>query len=413
MNMSRDERPWLIFRKTRENRYTLPPLLGILEGEGLSRDFRIQIADSPQQAIDGALGRGLLCFSFMTPQLDRVRKEVERLRQRLGEEALFIAGGAHATGDPEGTRGLGFDFVFAGEGEETFPSFLRGYLHGKLPDASVLWGARNSCVFSSHPPHALEQRFFSPVEITRGCFYSCAFCQTPRIFGHHLRHRPAEQVAGHLRRSLFFGYRQTAFISPNAFSYGSTSCSAPDLGAIEELLGACREAGLEGLHFGCYPSEVRPDWVHPGVLRIVRRYCRNKTIVLGAQTGSDDLLARLQRGHKAADALRAARWIREAGFRPHVDFVFGFPEEEREDRLRSLRLMETMISETGAKIHAHTFMPLPGTPLGGSKPASLDDETRESLLRWEKEGRLDGWWREQEEAAWKILAWRERGWIKK
>jgi radical SAM superfamily enzyme YgiQ (UPF0313 family) len=169
---------------------------------------------------------------------------------------------------------------------------------------------------------------------------------------------------------------------------------------------------LEGIHFGCSPSEVRPDWVTPEVLELVKKYCRNRTVVLGAQSGSDSLLEKLKRGHSAEQGLKAARWIHQAGFRPHVDFVFGFPGETLEDRRLSLRLIEEMIQDLGARVHAHTYMPLPMTPLFRETPSVLDEATKEALRGWKKKGKLDGWWEEQEKIAWKIVEWRDRGVIR-
>jgi B12-binding domain/radical SAM domain protein len=412
MALGRDERPYLIFWKTRENRYTLPVILGCLEGEGLYRNFHIHLAGSVEQIPgEAASAKAIVGFSFMTPQLWQVKQEVEKLRMILAKEAVLLAGGPHATGDPQGTLGLGFDFVFVGESEQTFPTFLRQFLGGKLPDASILFGEKNSCLFSTYPPHSLEQRYFAPVEITRGCCYNCSFCQTPRIFGHPLRHRSPGSVAAHLKRAIAYGYRHSAFISPNAFSYGSTGSQGANLTAIEELLSACRQAGIAAIHFGCFPSEVRPDWVHPEILQLVKTYCRNKTIVLGAQSGSDSILASLNRGHTAQQALTASRWIRQAGFTPHVDFVFGFPGETLEDRRLSLLLMAEMIEKHGARIHAHTYLPLPGTPLFQKEPSQLDSGTKNELGNWERKKKLDGWWKEQEAMAWKIVEWRDKGLI--
>jgi len=213
----------------------------------------------------------------------------------------------------------------------------------------------------------------------------------------------------YLQQAIPHGFLQTKFISPNAFSYGSKDRCGPNLERMEELLAACRGAGIEGIHFGCFPSEVRPDWVTPEVLELVKKHCRNRTIVLGAQTGSDSLLEKLKRGHTAEQALNAARCIRQAEFMPHVDFVFGFPGETMEDRKVTLQMIDRLIQELGAKIHAHTYMPLPGTPLFQENPSALDPSTKEILLDWEKKKRLDGWWKEQEIIAWKIVEWRDRG----
>jgi B12-binding domain/radical SAM domain protein len=410
MALVKDERPLLIFRKTRGNRYTLAALLGCLEGAGLAGSFCIFIAGSLEEVSKkAASGKAIVGFSFMTPHLWEVGEEMKELRRTVGKETVFLAGGPHATGDPQGTLRLGFDFVFVGESERTFPAFLRQFLEGRSPDARVLHGEKNSCLFASCPPHSLAYRFFAPVEITRGCLYDCSFCQTPRIFGHSLFHRNPESIAGYMKGAIPYGYRQGTFISANAFSYGSESRQGPNVSAIEGLLSTCRQTGIGGIHFGCYPSEVRPDWVHPEILQLVRRDCRNKTIVLGAQSGSDSLLSRLKRGHTAEQALTAARFIRQAGFMPHVDFVFGFPGETIEDRQLSLRLMERMMGEQGAKIHAHTYLPLPGTPLFAEDPSRLDPETKNELTNWERKKKLDGWWKEQETMAWKIIDWRDRG----
>ncbi len=408
-----DDRPFLVFRKSQGNRFTLPVLLGCVEQRGLSKDFRVLLASSRDEIshqVSG--GKALIGYSFMTLSLEEVREEVKWLRENLSGEPIFLAGGSHATGDPEGTLGLGFDFAFSGEAEETFPYFLQQFLDRKLPAAKIL-KAENSAEHSlTHPPFSLEHRFFAPIEITRGCLYGCSFCQTPRIFGHRLRHRPPENVAATLRAAIPHGFLQSAFVSPNAFSYGAVNSPEPDLDKMEAFLTACQAAGLEGIHFGCYPSEVRPDWVTPEVLELVKKYCRNRTVVLGAQSGSDSLLEKLKRGHTAEKNLEAARWIHQAGFMPHVDFVFGFPGETLEDRRLSLRLIEKMIQELGARIHAHTYMPLPMTPLFRETPSVLDAATKAALRGWEKKGKLDGWWKEQERIAWKIVEWRDRGVIK-
>src|SRR3972149_2058251 len=103
-----DERPFLIFRKTRGNRFTLPVLLGCIEAEGLAGNFSLLLADSLEGIIRKAGSRECVAaFSFMTPDLLQVREEVGRLRRTLPRNSVFLAGGAHATGDPEGTPQLG------------------------------------------------------------------------------------------------------------------------------------------------------------------------------------------------------------------------------------------------------------------------------------------------------------------
>jgi B12-binding domain/radical SAM domain protein len=400
--------PLLIFRQSRENRFSLPILLGCIEEEGLAKQFDVVLCKSPRDLLlQGRQGEGIIAFSFMTPKILQAQQEIQNLRMSLGNRWLFIAGGSHPSADPIGTLRLGFDFVFVGEAEETFPDFLRGFLAGRLPASAILEGERDSSRFGQYPSYFLQQNFFAPLEITRGCPYNCAYCQTPRIFGHKLRHRTASNAARYLRETITRGYRQHRFLSPNAFSYGAAGIQPPDGDSLEALFSACLAVGSQGLHFGCYPSEVRPEWVNPDVLQRVKKYCRNRTLVLGVQSGSDGILEKVRRGHSVEQARQAARFIHEAGFRPHVDFVFGFPGEGMEDRKLSLRLMEEMIQGLDANIHAHTFLPLPGTPLFWETPSPLDPDTKQVLKRWEQKKKVDGWWEEQEDLAWKIVGWRD------
>ncbi len=404
------QRPFLVLRQTRQNRYTLPTLLGIIEKEGLQGQFRILLARSAEEIpIQIKSSPAIVGFSFMTPQIGTVREEVSRLRQTLPKETIFLAGGPHPTGDPKGTLAFGFDYIFAGEAERVFPLFLRQFLGGTRPSHFLIQEETGAPSLDDYPPFPSEGRYFSPIEITRGCLYHCHFCQTPRIFGPHPRHRSPQGVQKAIGQAVPRGFRQAFFRTPNAFAYLSEKEGSPNLAAMEELLQACRQGGVQGVHFGCFPSEVRPDWVTPEALDLIRKYCRNQTIVLGAQSGSDALLSRLKRKHTAREALLACQWIHRARFTPHVDFVFGFPGETPEDRRLSLALMGRMIEGEGARIHAHTYMPLPGTPLFWKEPTPLDDPTRNALALWEQRRKMDGWWREQEDMARKIIEWRDQG----
>ena len=120
----RDERLFLAFRKHPGNRFTLPVLIGCLEEKGLSQNFRVVIAQSREEMVRKVGGKdSLIGFSFMTPDFGQVREEIEWLRAHLSGNPVFLAGGAHPSGDPGGTLRMGFDFVFIGESEETFPQF--------------------------------------------------------------------------------------------------------------------------------------------------------------------------------------------------------------------------------------------------------------------------------------------------
>jgi B12-binding domain/radical SAM domain protein len=249
------------------------------------------------------------------------------------------------------------------------------------------------------PPFAIRHTRFAPVEISRGCPYACAFCQTPFFMGGRMRHRSVEAVTHWVREAMGAGYSYLRFVSPDAFAYGSPNGRTPNLEAIERLLFEMNQLmERELIYFGSFPSEVRPENVSAEALALVTRYAANDNIVFGAQTGSPRLLRELRRGHTVEDVCRAAEFTLQAGLKPIIDFMFGLPGETEEDQRLSLQLIEDLAA-MGATIHSHTFMPLPGTPLADAPAGRVTTEVESILGRLSKDGFHIGQWRKQEELA--------------
>jgi radical SAM superfamily enzyme YgiQ (UPF0313 family) len=155
--------------------------------------------------------------------------------------------------------------------------------------------------------------------------------------------------------------------------------------------------------FGSFPSEIRPEHVSREALRLVKRYCANNNIIVGAQSGSDRILQAAKRGHGVEEIKRAVRLGTEEGFRINVDMIFGMPGEDPTDVADSLTLAKEL-AEAGARIHAHTFMPLPGTPWRDAPPGDVDAETIAEVDRLSQQGALYGHWQKQRDHAARLAA---------
>jgi B12-binding domain/radical SAM domain protein len=249
------------------------------------------------------------------------------------------------------------------------------------------------------PAFAHARGRYNAIELTRGCIYACAFCQTPFLFKARFRHRSVANVVEHVAICRSVGRRDIRFVTPTSMSYGSADESV-DLDAIDELLGACRQAaGPHGrVFFGSFPSEVRPEHVTPAALRLLRRHVANDNLVIGAQSGSDRVLAATNRGHDVASIERAVRVALAEGFRPNVDLLFGLPSEEPADAAATVALAERL-ADLGARVHSHTFMPLPGTPLRSAAPGRVSEQTAAALDRLAGQGRQYGQFRQQQQVA--------------
>jgi B12-binding domain/radical SAM domain protein len=217
------------------------------------------------------------------------------------------------------------------------------------------------------------------------------------MFGGQFRHRSVASVREHVRGMVERGLKDIRFITPTSLSYGSPGPD-PDLGAVEELLaGVKEELPPRGrVFFGSFPSEVRPEHVTPEAMRLLKRYVANDNLIIGAQSGSDRVLAASGRGHGTSPVRDAVRIAIEHGFRPNVDFIFGMPGEDEGDQAASLRLAADL-ADLGARIHTHTFMPLPGTPWRDAEPAFIPLSTMRELDRLAQRGDAYGHWRKQAE----------------
>lgn len=113
---------------------------------------------------------------------------------------------------------------------------------------------------------------------------------------------------------------------------------------------------------------------------MLRRYVDNDNLIIGGQSGSERVLESSRRGHDVESIVRACRVALEAGFLPNVDFILGLPDEAREDVQVTVALMNRL-ADLGARVHGHTFMPLPGTPFRDTAPGAVDEKTRVELER--------------------------------
>ncbi len=410
----------LVFVRTSYNANSVAALTGALEVDPRFSDLVIHFLwdDTDLVGRGGELAergqRLVVAFSFATANVSEVVGALACLRGCLHNKGLtnvtFVAGGPHPSGDPAGTLGMGFDVVVIGEGERTFPDLLARLFDGdSLTDLPGLafWnggqvkrsGRAPMVDMDAFPPFAVRHTRFAPVEISRGCPYACAFCQTPFFMGGRMRHRSVEAVAHWVKEAIGAGYSYLRFVTPDAFAYGSPDGRTPNLEAIERLLLEMnRLMERELIYFGSFPSEVRPENVSAEALALVTRYAANDNIVFGAQTGSPRLLKELRRGHTVEDVCRAAEFTLQAGLKPIIDFMFGLPGETEEDQRLSLQLIEDLAA-MGATIHSHTFMPLPGTPLADAPPGRVAPEVESILGRLSKDGLHTGQWRKQEELA--------------
>ena len=251
--------------------------------------FILNPADGPQDDVT--------CYSLNS------LNEAEFCDEIAGAGCITVAGGPHATALYREVAEYA-DYVVVGEGEHALPRLLAAIRDGDdrpVPGVATrerYEPARSAVRLDAYPAFSQMKGY---VEISRGCPHSCAYCQTPQIFGRCMRHRSVDAVARYANR-----YEHARFVSPNAFAYGSDG-TRPRWDRIERLFRKLEHR----IWFGTFPSEVRPEFVCDESLSLVNRYCANTRLHFGAQSGSDAVLARIRRGHTVADVIAAVELCRE------------------------------------------------------------------------------------------------------
>lgn len=226
----------------------------------------------------------------------------------------------------------------------------------------------------NYTPYCELPALHPPIEIMRGCTNGCMYCQTPRLCRGRVRFRSLENiekiVADYAKR--FPAPLDLRIIAPNSLGYQSVDGRTPNIPALRGLLDIAKRYNAR-LYLGSFPSEVRPDFVTPETVQILKD-CNAPMVAVGAQAGSDSELKRMCRGHTVQQVLDAAILMRAADLVPNVDFILCCPNETEEEQCDTVRFAQKLL-DLGCHIRLHHFMPLPGTPWANLPPTKLYPKT--------------------------------------
>jgi B12-binding domain/radical SAM domain protein len=405
----------------KQNKYSFNALVGALETQafyGAVDTYFFTNKEDLEGGLDKIINNYkqiILGVSFFTTQLWDIHSLMKQFRKKYGDSILLIAGGPHPTGDPHGTLNIGFDIVIVGEGEETLIELLqciknqenlfdiKGIAYLNKEGIYNYTGKRQPINLDQYPPFPIEHSKFGAIEITRGCPYVCYFCQTPYILGTQPRHRSIESICKYIKIMKEKNLTDIRFITPNAFSYGSSDGKTLSLPHLENLLNKIKDiiAPDGRIFLGSFPSEVRPEHVTKETLGLIKKYCANDNIIIGAQSGSQDILDSCHRGHNLEDIYNSVKLTIEENLIANVDFIFGLPKETEKDINLTIKLMEDLV-KLGARIHTHSFIPLPQTPFMNESPKRIDENIKLYIKKITSMGLAFGDWAKQERLSIKI-----------
>ena len=229
--------------------------------------------------------------------------------------------------------------------------------------------------FDFLPEAAAAQGLTAFLTIQEGCDKFCSFCVVPYTRGAEASRSEAAVIA-EARRLVAQGSREITLLGQNVNAWhGLGADGAPStLGRLARAL-----AAIPGL------DRIRYTTSHPRDMddALIAAHAEIPALMpflhLPVQSGSDRMLAAMNRRHTVADYLDVVARLRAA--RPDMalssDFIVGHPGETEADFEATLQLIRTV---GFVSAFSFRYSPRPGTP-AASLAQSVDDATADRRLQ--------------------------------
>ncbi|MFC1884767.1 B12-binding domain-containing radical SAM protein [Thermodesulfobacteriota bacterium] len=263
-----------------------------------------------------------------------------------GRGMPVVLGGVHVTIRPE-EAALHADIIVIGPAEQTWPSLIRDFNHGRLKKRYDNTEPRARAIAGMPIPRRdlqKSRRYNIPQTImaTRGCRHACDFCSVPLAFPGYTK-RPVDEVVSEIQR---LGDRLMVFNDVSLFD---------DLEYSKELIQAM--IPLKKRWGGLGTVSVADD---AELLELLERSgCIY--LLIGFESVEQTALNEIQKGfNKQSEFPRQMKALHEHGISVQGCFMFGFDHdsptvfEETVDRVNELKVDIPRYS---------ILTPYPGTPL--------------------------------------------------
>jgi tRNA-2-methylthio-N6-dimethylallyladenosine synthase len=227
--------------------------------------------------------------------------------------------------------------------------------------------------FDFLPEAAAHQGVIANLTIQEGCDKFCSFCVVPYTRGAEAS-RPATSVIAEARRMATGGSREIVLLGQNVNAYHGEGLDGKVWGLARLLEALAEIPGVRRLRYTTsHPSDMTDELIaahrdNPALMPFLH---------LPVQSGSDRILAAMNRRHKADDFRRIVARLREV--RPDMaftsDFIVGHPGETDADFAATMAL----VRETGfALAYSFKYSARPGTPAAGLP--QLDEAVKDARL---------------------------------
>ncbi len=276
------------------------------------------------------------------------KKAMDLIRRYLREGKGVVVAGCLSPIAKETLEGEGAIVVFPGE-------------YDALPELLGL-------------PHSKAKRLISGpsafVTIIEGCGNFCSYCVVPYARGPE-RSRPPDEILAEIKELEAQGLLDLTLLGQNVSTY---SCDGVDFPGLLEMIH--EETKIPFIKF----TTSHPRDIDRRLVETVARHPRlSRWFHMPLQSGSDRILALMNRGYTSGDYIRKIEMIRS--ILPDAvittDLMVGFPTETEEDFQATLRVVEWVGFD---RAFMFSFDPRPRAR-ASEMPGQLSREVKQARLR--------------------------------
>tara|TARA_X000000368_G_scaffold410846_1_gene394879 strand:- start:912 stop:2198 length:1287 start_codon:yes stop_codon:yes gene_type:complete len=218
-----------------------------------------------------------------------------------------------------------------------------------------------------------KERTRAFLQIQQGCDHRCTFCIIP--FGRgNSRSVPVNEVIDNAQKLIDFGHNEIVLTGVDITSWGKDLENRPSLGSLVKLI-LKKVIGLKRLRLSSIdPAEIDFDLMD--ALSTQEKLMPH--LHLSIQHGNDLILKRMKRRHLARDVVRFVEQARKnrPGIVLGADFISGFPTENCEAHLSSLKLINDLEICWG---HIFPYSPRNGSP--AAKMPQIESKLRKDRAK--------------------------------
>jgi tRNA-2-methylthio-N6-dimethylallyladenosine synthase len=289
-------------------------------------------------------------------ELGRLRVLKQAREQGGGRLILAVAGCvAQAEGAEITARAPYVDLVLGPQSYHRLPEMVTRI--SRAAGAVIETDFPTEQKFDFLPDSTTPQGVTAFLTIQEGCDKFCSFCVVPYTRGSEFS-RSAAAVLAEARHLVGQGAREITLLGQNVNAWHGEGLAGGTWSLDRLLLELAEIPGLARLRYTTsHPRDMDDALIaaHGTIPQLM------PFLHLPVQSGSDRMLAAMNRGHKADDYFRIADKLRQA--RPDIalssDFIAGHPGESEADHQATLRLIERV---GFALAYSFKYSARPGTP---------------------------------------------------